>query len=142
MAKNLPTSLRKTMHRDFDLSFRQHPKTGKLLIKKDDEAVKQAVKNLVMTNKYERVFNPEFGGDVRSKLFDLSTDSLQYDLEDLINTTIKNFEPRVHLYDDDGVDTVTVLSYPDSNSLAIRVKFKIISSLNNVSLDINVNRVR
>jgi len=142
MAKTLPASLKKTSHKDFDLSFRQHPKTGKLLIKKDDDAVKQAVKNLVMTNKYERVFNPEFGGDVRSRLFDLTTSSTQFDLEDLINTTIKNFEPRVQLYDDQGVDTVTVLSYPDTNALAIRVKFKIVSSLNNVSLDINVNRVR
>ena len=55
-----PASLKKITNRDFDLQFRRHPTTGKLIIKKEDEAVKQAVKNLVMTNHFERPFHPEF----------------------------------------------------------------------------------
>ena len=142
MAKKLPSSLNKTSYRDFDLSFRKHPVTGKLLMKKDDEAVKQAVRNLVLTNKYERPFQPEFGGDVRSKLFENFSPFIQSNMENRINTTLKNFEPRVKIMDDIGVDTVSVLPYPDYNGMNVTIRFKVIASLSDISLDINLNRVR
>jgi len=142
MAKKLPSSLNKTTYRDFDLSFKKHPVTGKLLMKKDDEAVKQAVRNLVLTNKYERPFQPEFGGDVRSKLFENFSPFIQSNMENRINTTLKNFEPRVKIMDDIGVDTVSVLPYPDLNGMNVTIRFKVIASLSDISLDINLNRVR
>jgi len=142
MAKKLPTSLNKTSYRDFDLSFKKHPVTGKLLMKKDDEAVKQAVRNLVLTNKYERPFQPEFGGDVRSQLFENFSPFIQSNMENRINTTLKNFEPRVKVSDDIGVETVSVIPYPDGNGMNVTVRFKVISSLSDISLDINLNRVR
>ena len=65
MAKRtLPTSLKQITYRDFDIQFRRHPSTGKLLIKKDDEAVKQALKTLILTNFYEKPFFPRFGGGI------------------------------------------------------------------------------
>jgi len=142
MAKKLPSSLNKTTYKDFDLSFKKHPVTGKLLMKKDDEAVKQAVRNLVLTNKYERPFQPEFGGDVRSKLFENFSPFIQSDMENRINTTLKNFEPRVKVMDDIGVETVSVLPYPDYNGMNVTIRFKVIASLSDISLDINLNRVR
>jgi phage baseplate assembly protein W len=142
MAKELPSSLKKTTYKDFDIFFRKHPVTGKLIIKKDDEAVKQAVRNLVLTNKYERPFSPEFGGDVSSQLFENFSAFTESDMETQINTAIKNFEPRVKLSDNLGVQTVTVLPYPDYNGLNVTVRFKVIASLSDVSLDINLNRVR
>jgi len=141
MVKKLPPSLTKTSYRDFDLSFKKHPVTGKLLVKKDDDAVKQAVRNLVLTNKYERPFSPEFGGDVRSKLFENFSPFIQSDMETRINTTLKNYEPRVKIMNDLGIDTVTVIPYPDYNGLNVTVRFKVIASLSDVSLDINLNRV-
>ena len=142
MAKKLPASLNKTSYRDFDLSFRKHPITGKLLMKKDDEAVKQAVRNLILTNKYERPFQPEFGGDVRSQLFENFSPFIQSNMENRINTTLKNFEPRVRVSDDIGVETVSVIPYPDRNGMNVTVRFKVIASLSDISLDINLNRVR
>jgi len=143
MAKRpLPVSVKKATYRDFDLSFKCHPVTGKLLIKKEDEAVKQALKNLILTNKYERPFNPEFGGNVRSRLFDLFTGFTQMDFQDLISTAIKNYEPRVLLTADNGLPAVFVKNYDDQNALGITIRFKVISSLNNLSLDINLNKVR
>jgi phage baseplate assembly protein W len=139
MAKRpLPAAISRASYRDFDLSFRCHPVTGKLIIKKEDEAVKQSVKNLVLTNKYERPFRPEFGGDVRSRLFDLYTGFTQMDYQDLISTAIKNYEPRVLL----GDNSVEVKNYTDQNALGITIKFKVISSLSDLSLDINLNKVR
>jgi phage baseplate assembly protein W len=138
----LPSSLTKLSYRDFDLSFKRHPTTGKLLIKKDDEAVKQAVKNIVLTNRYERPYHPEFGGDIRSRLFDLFTSITQSDFENRINTAIENYEPRVQLISDNGNESVTVKEYPDENGLAVTVRFRNVATLNDVTLDINLNKVR
>ncbi len=57
-------------YKDFDLSFRKHPVTKKLIIKKNDEAVKQALKNLILTNLFERPFRPLFGSDITKTLFE------------------------------------------------------------------------
>jgi len=135
----LPASLSKTTSKDFDLSFRAHPSTGKLLVKKGDDAVKQALKNLLLTNRYERPFRPEFGGDVRKRLFDNFDTVFATDYQNQITTAIKNYEPRVVLSDNGGV---VVLENIDSNQLYIKVKFKHAVTLNDIDIDINLNRVR
>jgi len=135
----LPASLSKTTSKDFDLAFRAHPSTGKLLVKKGDDAVKQALKNLLLTNRYERPFRPEFGGDVRRRLFDNFDTIFATDYQNQITTAIKNYEPRVVLSDNGGV---VVLENIDSNQLFIKVKFQHAVTLNDIDIDINLNRVR
>jgi phage baseplate assembly protein W len=134
----LPASLSKTTSKDFDLSFRAHPSTGKLLVKKGDDAVKQALKNLLLTNRYERPFRPEFGGDVRKRLFDNFDTVFATDYQNQITTAIKNYEPRVVLSD----NGVIVLENIDSNQLFIKVKFQHAVTLNDIDIDINLNKVR
>jgi phage baseplate assembly protein W len=134
----LPPSLSKITSKDFDLSFRAHPSTGKLLVKKGDDAVKQALKNLLLTNRYERPFRPEFGGDVRKRLFDNFDTVFATDYQNQITTAIKNYEPRVVLSD----NGVIVLENIDSNQLFIKVKFQHAVTLNDIDIDINLNKVR
>jgi phage baseplate assembly protein W len=117
--RSLPNSLKKITYKDFDLSFRRHPSTGKLLVKKNDEAVKQAVKNLVLTNRYERPYHPEFGGDIRSKLFENFTSISKSELESRINIAIGNYEPRVQLVSEQNKPTVTVQEAVDNNTLYV-----------------------
>jgi phage baseplate assembly protein W len=136
--KPVPASLKKLTYRDFDLQFRRHPSTGKLLMKKDDEAVKQAVKNLILTNHYERPFRPEFGGNVRARLFDLFTTFTQADFENLILNAIQNYEPRAIV---DG-SSVSVRENADGNSMTIIIRFRNAVTLNDLQLDVNLNRVR
>ena len=138
MKKPVPVSLKKITYRDFDLQFRRHPSTGKLLIKKEDEAVKQALKNLILTNHYERPFRPEFGGNVRARLFDLFTSFTQADFENLILNAIENYEPRA-IVDNSSVN---VIENPDGNSMTINIRFRNAITLNDLQLDINLNRVR
>jgi phage baseplate assembly protein W len=135
----LPPSLGKTTNKDFDLMFRAHPSTGKLLVKKDDDAVKQGLKNLLLTNRYERPFRPEFGGDVRKRLFDNFDTIFASDYENQITTAIKNYEPRAVVAENGGV---VVTENRDSNQLYITVKFRNAVTLNDVDIDINLNRVR
>jgi len=140
--RSLPNSLKKITYKDFDLSFRRHPSTGKLLVKKNDEAVKQAVKNLVLTNRYERPYHPEFGGDIRSKLFENFTSISKSELESRINIAIGNYEPRVQLVSEQNKPTVTVQEAVDNNTLYVTVRFRNVATLNDIDLDINLNKVR
>lgn len=136
--KPLPASLKRTVNRDFDLQFRAHPSTGKLLMKKDDDTVKQALKNLVLTNQYERPFRPNYGGNVRKRLFDLHTSVAKSDYENLIETAVKNYEPRALL----DSNSINIIEYPDENGLVINIRFKNQTTLNDIQLDVNLNRVR
>jgi phage baseplate assembly protein W len=142
MQKKSPSYLNKAANRDFDLAFRRHPSTGKLIIKKDDEAVKQAVKNLVLTNHYERPFHPEFGGNIRARLFDNFNSITKSEFETLVNIAIGNYEPRVQLESEDGKPSVTVKENTDENELTVSVRFRNVGTLNDLSLDVNLNRVR
>jgi len=135
----LPASLKKVTNKDFDLSFRAHPSTGKLLMKKDDDAVKQGLKNLLLTNRYERPFRPEYGGDVRKRLFDNFDTIFASDYENQIKTAIKNYEPRAVIDDN---NSVIITENADGNQLYIKVYFKNAVTLSDVSIDINLNKVR
>lgn len=137
--RQLPTSLNKITSKDFDLSFRRHPSTGKLLTKKNDESVKQGLKNLLLTNRYERPFRPEYGGDIRKRLFDNMNFIAPGDYENQIVTAIENYDPRVVL----GPYSVRVYeNQQEDNTLNINVTFRCAITLNDVSLDINLNKVR
>lgn len=134
----LPASLKKITNRDFDLMFRRHPTTGKLLMKKDDDAVKQALKNLILTDQYERPFRIDYGGNIRARLFDLYTTTTRSDFENLIENAIVNYEPRVKL----ASNGVTVREDPDNNTLIVTIRFQNVITLNQLELDVNLNRVR
>jgi phage baseplate assembly protein W len=140
--RSLPNSLKKITYKDFDISFRRHPSTGKLLVKKDDDVVKQAVKNLILTDKYERPYHPEFGGNIRARLFDNFDSISKEDFQNKINTAIENYEPRVQLISEDDKPTVTIGEFQDENRLFVTVRFRNVSTLNDIALDINLNRVR
>lgn len=140
MKRPLPASLKKITHRDFDLQFRRHPSTGKLLTKKDDDAVKQSIKNLILTNHYERPFLPEYGGNVRARLFDNFDSMLVSDYETLIKNAIENYEPRATF--DNEPQPVVIKERRDENEMIITIRFRNTITLNDLQLDVNLNRVR
>ena len=136
--RQLSTPVPKIVSKDFDLMFRRHPATGKLLVKKGDDSIKQSLKNLILTNRYERPFRPEFGGDVRRRLFDNFDSISTSDYGIQIETTIGNYEPRVIL----DPYSVVVIANPDQNRLAITITFRSAITLNDSTIDVNLNRVR
>jgi phage baseplate assembly protein W len=81
---------------DIDYSFRAHPVSGNLILKKNEDAIKQSVKTLVMLNLLEKPFST-IGGNVRNKLFE----DFNFILEDKIKTEItsllKTYETRIIL---------------------------------------------
>ena len=114
---NKPKSQR---FKDISLSFEPHPVTKDLPILANERAIVRSVRNLVETIPTERFFNSNLGSDIRDMLFDNFAGSSVMIIEDMIRTTIRNFEPRV------GDIGVEVNASPDSNTVTIKVLFDII----------------
>ena len=108
----------------------------KYLKKQDAAAVKQAVKNLMLTNYFEKPFQPKFGGNLRDMLFDLSDDDAEEDIEDRIKTAITIFEPRAQALN------VTATATPDRNSIRVTVEFRIINTQETVTVTTVLARLR
>lgn len=79
---------------DLDLRFLKHPNTRDVVKRYDIDAVKNAVLNLLRTNQGEKKFKPNYGGDIRSLLFEPLTSANQEILKRKWNEMLKMWEPR------------------------------------------------
>ena len=132
--KPIITSQNRT-YTDIDLSFKKK-NNGELFKKTDGAAVKQAVKNLLLTNLGEKPFRPFYGGDLNRFLFNLSEEFDEVEIEDTIASAMAIDEPRAQLQ-----SVKSVLS-PDYNSVQVTVKFQIVSTQEPVELNITLARLR
>ena len=119
MAVNPITRISRSF-KDISLSFEPHPVTKDLPILKNERAIIRSVRNIVETIPTERFFNPDFGSQVRSSLFDLIDYATLSIIEDQIKTSIDIYEPRVENV------KVNVNSEIDNNALEVTVIFDII----------------
>ena len=129
--------LKEVVFSDVNVSFTPHPVTGKLPVLKNADAVKRAVRNLILTNFGERPYEPLYGGNVRALLFENTDDPLLDSLiQSRIEAAIENFEPRAK------VDRVIVDLKPDSNALVIKIRFTVLNERFPVDLEVAIERVR
>ena len=106
--------------KDISLSFTPHPVTKDLPVLINERAIARSVRNLVETIPSERFFNSLIGTDVRGSLFELFSTETVTIIEDQVQTTIANFEPRV-----DNVSVQVDAQY-DNNELNVTVFFDIV----------------
>lgn len=135
---NLNTSIASTRTRkyvDLDLSLTAKP-AGDVYKKFDADAVKQSVKNLLLTGRGEKPFQPYFGSDLYSALFELDADFDPEYVQNIVADAIANFEPRANVL------SVTVQLQPDYNSLDITVQFQVINTKEIVTVDVSLARLR
>lgn len=127
---------RSRLYKDIDLTFAAKP-NGELYKKSDAGAVKQAIKNLILTNHFEKPFEPFYGGNIRGLLFELiDDDEIEEDIITNISSNIERYEPRVRILD------INVFSRPDYNSVSVRIDFQVISTEEKVSFTTVVSRLR
>ena len=106
--------------KDISLSFTPHPVTKDLPILANERAIIRSVRNLVETIPTERFFNSNLGSSIRDMLFDNFAGSSVMIIEDMVRTTVRNFEPRVG---DVGVEVDMI---PELNAVRVKVLFDII----------------
>ena len=122
--------------RDLDLNFNIHPVKKDINTFTNEFAVINSIKNLVLTNHYERPFQPELGSNLRRLLFE-NVDSVTASvIENEITETIRNFEPRAQ------VSKVTAVPAPDENKYSVELEFFIINSPNPITITFFLERIR
>jgi phage baseplate assembly protein W len=121
---------------DFLTDLTPHPITRDVTKYRNDQAIRQSIKNLILTNYGERPFQPNIGSSVYGSLFEPNDAFLEEDIEYKIARTIESNEPRASLIN------VDVLTSPDENTITINIVFSIINSTEPQSLDVVLRRVR
>ena len=110
--------------------------TGDIFKKIDAAAVKQSVKNIIMTNHFEKPFNPLFGGNVTEQLFAFADNDIREDLKDDIEEALLAYEPRARVQD-------VVINYqPDVNSISVRIEFQVVNLNQTEVIETTIARLR
>jgi len=127
---------RRKQYTDLDLSLIPHPNKKDIIPLTDVDAVRNAVKNLVLTSPYERPFQPELGSKIKSLLFELADPNTEFLLTTYIKDVIKNYEPRVNqVY-------VNVEDDSDNNAYYITISFNVISVNSTTDIKLYLERIR
>ncbi len=121
---------------DLDLDFQAHPVTKDIVVKTDVEAVKRSVRNLILTNKYERPFQPQIDGGVTRHLFELGTPMTKHNVKSAIELAVANFEPRAE------VISVFVGGDLDRNGFDVTIEFRVVNHPNPVTIELFLERLR
>lgn len=121
---------------DFLINFDTNPVTGVLARVTNEDSVKQALKNLLLTNYTERFYDPFVGSKINSLLFEPFSVITALDLKSEIETSIRNNEPRVIVHD------VHVTPKEDQNGYQINIIFSTINIPQTTQLELFLQRVR
>lgn len=135
LQKSTLISSRTVDYLDVDLTFNKKP-AGDIYKKRDAAAVKQSVKNLLLTDHYEKPFNPFFGANLRGMLFELADEDTESEVINNIINAVNEFEPRVEVQD------ISVIVLPDQNDMRVTIIFQIINTEEIVTFTTNLSRLR
>jgi len=105
--------------RDLDLGLTVHPIRKDIIPLKDDAAIKNAVRNLLVTNAYERPFQPSLGANLKGFLFEPGDAITRINIKNRVSQTLKRHEPRI------AVNSVDVIDRTEQNAYQINVSYTI-----------------
>ena len=127
------------IYKDLSLFFTPNPVSGDVTMVTDVQDIKRSVRNLVLTNRFEKPFHPEIASHVRDLLFERFTPITFNLLRNRIETVLANYEPRVSVTDVEIDDTGEAI---DGNELNVRIFFTLKNDPQIQSVDILLERVR
>lgn len=125
-----------TKFTDLDFNFDILPTTKNLVVRRNEQAIKQSLLNLIFTNIYERKFNSTLGAGLEDYLFENFDFLTEINIERAIRQIIASYEPRVSLVD------VLVYTNIDENELVVTLEYFIIGITEIQKFDFILERVR
>tara|TARA_Y100000004_G_scaffold172249_1_gene208911 strand:- start:335 stop:766 length:432 start_codon:yes stop_codon:yes gene_type:complete len=127
----------KDIYKDIDITFERHPITNDITVKKDVDAVKRSLKNIILTNHYERPFKPNFGSNLRTRLFEIADGEIGGRTYQLIRESIMKLEPRIRdmsmQFSEDAIDR---------NELNCTIFFSVHNVSQQQDINFKISRVR
>ena len=125
------------IYKDLNLNFSANPVTQDVTTATDVISVKRSIRNLLLTNHYDRPFHPEIGSNIQHLLFEPINPVTGNQLSRTVQEMIENFEPRAKL--------ISVLSIPDldRNSYEVAISFYVVNAPTElVNLSLMLERLR
>jgi len=126
---------------DLDLDFIAHPATKDVVKKTGVDAIRRSVRNLILTNFYDRKFRHYIGSNAQKILFDNINPLTATYLKNAIVETIENLEPRVALINDRN-NGVFVKVAPDYNGYQVSISFTIVNTGEPATITLFLERLR
>ena len=131
-----PKTKKVTIYQDFKKDLEKSPLSQDLTVNKDEDAVKESIKNLILTDRGERLMQPSLGGNISAMLFENLTPATLTLIEEQVKTTINLYEPRAEL------QNVAVSGSLDENTVRIKITFYIKNVQQPIDLDVFLERTR
>ncbi len=113
-----------------------HPVSKDVLRFVNEHAVIRSIKNLVMTDQGERLYQPDLGSNIKRMMFEPMVESTAEIISQYIQETIDVYEPRAKVLD------ISVVPDYNNNLYAVTLSFMIINKEDPVTLNITLDRVR
>ena len=123
-------------YKDLELDFTPHPVTGDIVQVKDSNSVKRGIKNILLTENQERLFQPEIGSGLKNLLFEQMTPITEQRLQDEVASAINAWEQRAEIL------SINVISEDDFNRYRVQVRFRVINTLEEEQVDVFLARER
>jgi len=130
------TKLENFLFGDLDLNMIPHPITNDVIVKVNENAVKRAIRNLLLLKKFEKPFHPEISSGIQDLLFENPSPVVYSVLKRNIEEVIRKYEPRV-----EGL-SINFLSNADTNELNVTVKFNVVNRPQTFETSIVLERTR
>ena len=131
-----PLGKKRILYSDFHKDLTINPISSDLALRTNEESIKESLKNLILTDRGERLMQPNLGSDVRASLFENATPVTLKILEERVRDVINNFEPRVSIID------IDVTSLYDDNRVQVTIYFYVKNREDPLSVDVFIDRVR
>lgn len=130
------TQLNNIVYSDLFTNLNIHPSKLDLALHYNEDSVSRSIRNILLTSRGERLFDPAFGSDIKSILFENFTPQTETMLREYIKIAVQNYEPRANLID------VSVSALIDQNAYAVTIIFSVINRSEPVTLQFLLNRIR
>lgn len=121
---------------DFLINLDKHPLNGSLARTTNENAVKQSIRNIIMTDMYERPYQPKLGSKIHSLLFEPMDELTTPLLERTIEDAIRLFEPRASLR------YVRITPVESRNEYTINIVFSLVNTIGDIQMDLIIKRIR
>lgn len=124
------------LYSDIDFTLAKRPVVNDIALSYDSQAIIRSVRNILLTKKFEKPWNPDFGSNVDALLFENISFMTASALEKEITVAITNYEPRINL------KNVTVQPYPDRNAYDVTLTFFIANATQPTTVTVFLERNR
>lgn len=121
---------------DLDLNFIVHPVKKDINRLTNEAAVVNSIKNLILTNHYEKPFQPDIGSNVRRLLFENMDGITATSIEKEIQQTISNYEPRVN------ISAINVSADVENNGFTVYMEFFVVNNTSPITINFFLERTR